>query len=163
MNFSDRIMPKIHKDHGVDEFMSMLVWVGNGLIALAAWALVYTGLPAEPAAILAVLMCVDFVAGISRAHALGESVTSHRMKVGAITKCGVLTVPLVMALTAKGLGSDFTWLVQWTVSVFILSETYSIIANIYAARTGILLPEFDAVSAVLKKVRSLIDVIDKRP
>lgn len=141
----------------------MLVWVGNGLIALAAWALVYTGLPAEPAAILAVLMCVDFVAGISRAHALGESVTSHRMKVGAITKCGVLTVPLVMALTAKGLGSDFTWLVQWTVSVFILSETYSIIANIYAARTGILLPEFDAVSAVLKKVRSLIDVIDKRP
>ena len=147
----------------MDEAMSMLVWVGNGLIALAAWALVYTGLPAEPAAILAVLMCVDFVAGISRAHALGESVTSHRMKVGAITKCGVLTVPLVMALTAKGLGSDFTWLVQWTVSVFILSETYSIIANIYAARTGILLPEFDAVSAVLKKVRSLIDVIDKRP
>ena len=163
MNFSDRIMPKIHKDRGVDEVMNMLVWVGNGLIALAAWALVYTGLPAEPAAILAVLMCVDFVAGISRAHALGESVTSHRMKVGAITKCGVLTVPLVMALTAKGLGSDFTWLVQWTVSVFILSETYSIIANIYAARTGILLPEFDAVSAVLKKVRSLIDVIDKRP
>lgn len=146
----------------MDEVMNMLVWVGNGLIALAAWALVYTGLPAEPAAILAVLMCVDFVAGISRAHALGESVTSHRMKVGAITKCGVLTVPLVMALTAKGLGSDFTWLVQWTVSVFILSETYSIIANIYAARTGILLPEFDAVSAVLKKVRSLIDVIDKR-
>ena len=146
----------------MDEVMNMLVWVGNGLIALAAWALVYTGLPAEPAAILSVLMCVDFVAGISRAHALGESVTSHRMKVGAITKCGVLTVPLVMALTAKGLGADFTWLVQWTVSVFILSETYSIIANIYAARTGILLPEFDAVSAVLKKVRSLIDVIDKR-
>ena len=142
--------------------MSVLVWVGNGLMGLSAWALVYTGLPAEPAAILAVLMCVDFAAGISRAHALGESVTSHRMKVGAITKCGVLTVPLVMALTAKGLGSDFTWLVQWTVSVFILSETYSIIANIYAARTGILLPEFDAVSAVLKKVRSLIDVIDKR-
>ena len=146
----------------VDETMSMLVWIGNGLLGLGAWALMYTGLPAEPAAILTVLMCVDFVAGISRAHALGESVTSHRMKVGAITKCGVLTVPLVMALTAKGLGADFNWLVSWTVSVFILSETYSIIANIYAARTGILLPEFDAVSAVLKKVRSLIDVLDKR-
>ena len=146
----------------VDETMNIAVWIGNGLLALGAWALMYTGLPAEPAAILAVLMCVDFVAGISRAHALGESVTSHRMKVGAATKCGVLIVPLVMALTAKGLGSDFTWLVQWTVSVFILSETYSIIANIYAARTGIILPEFDAVSAVLKKVRSLIDVIDKR-
>lgn len=146
----------------MDEVMSMLGWIGNGLLALGAWALMYTGLPAEPAGILAVLMCVDFVAGISRAHALGEPVTSHRMKVGAVTKCGVMTVPLVMALTAKGLGSDFTWLVQWTVSVFILSEAYSIVANIYAARTGVIMPEFDAVSAVLKKVRSLIDVIDKR-
>lgn len=146
----------------VDETMNMLGWIGNCLLGLGAWALMYTGLPAEPAAILAVLMCVDFIAGVSRAHVLGEPVTSHRMKVGAVTKCGVMTVPLVMALTAKGLGADFNWLVSWTVSVFILSETYSIIANIYAARTGIILPEFDAVSAVLKKVRSLIDVIDKR-
>ena len=142
--------------------MSLFSWIGNGLLGLGAWALMYTGLPAERAAILAVLMCVDFIAGVSRAHVLGEPVTSHRMKVGAVTKCGVMTVPLVMALTAKGLGADFNWLVSWTVSVFILSETYSIIANIYAARTGIVLPEFDAVSAVLKKVRSLIDVIDKR-
>lgn len=147
----------------VDETMNMLGWIGNCLLGLGAWALMYTGLPAEPAAILTVLMCVDFIAGVSRAHVLGEPVTSHRMKVGAVTKCGVMTVPLVMALTAKGLGADFNWLVSWTVSVFILSETYSIIANIYAARTGIILPEFDAVSAVLKKVRSLIDVIDKRP
>lgn len=146
----------------VNETMSMLGWVGNGLLGLGAWALVYTGLPAEPAAILAVLMCIDFVTGISRAHALGEPVTSHRMKVGAATKCGVMTLPLVMALAAKGLGADFNWLVSWTVSVFILSETYSITANIYAARTGVVLPEFDAVSAVLRKVRSLIDVIDKR-
>ena len=146
----------------VDETMNMLGWIGNCLLGLGAWALMYTGLPAEPAAILTVLMCVDFIAGVSRAHVLGEPVTSHRMKVGAVTKCGVMTVPLVMALTAKGLGADFNWLVSWTVSVFILSETYSIVANIYAARTGIILPEFDAVSAVLKKVRELIDVIDKR-
>lgn len=146
----------------VDETMSLLSWVGNGLLGLGAWALMYTGLPAEPAAILAVLMCVDFIAGVSRAHTLGEPITSHRIRVGAVTKCGVMTVPLVMALTAKGLGADFDWLVSWTVSVFILSETYSIIANIYTIRTGIVLPEFDAVSAVLKKVRSLIDVIDKR-
>ena len=151
------------KDRAVlDETMSALSWIGNGLLGIGAWALTYTGLPAEPAAILAVLMCIDFVAGISRSHALGEPVTSHKMKVGAVTKCGVMTVPLVMALTAKGLGADFNWLVSWTVSVFILSETYSIIANIYTARTGVILPEFDAVSAILKKVRSLIDVIDKR-
>lgn len=142
--------------------MSMLVWVGNGLIALAAWALVYTGLPAEPAAILAVLMCVDFVAGISRAHALGEPVTSHRIKVGTISKCSVLTVPLVMALTAKGLGVDFNWIISWSISVLILSESYSIIANVYTIRTGKIAPEWDAISLILSKIRSAIDLLDKR-
>lgn len=146
----------------VDDVMNMLSWIGNGLLGLGAWALMYTGLPAEPAAILAVLMCVDFVAGIGKSRVTGIPVTSHRIKVGTISKCGVMTVPLVMALAAKGLGADFNWLVSWTVSVFILSETYSIIANIYAIKTGVIMPEFDAVSAVLKKVRSLIDVIDKR-
>lgn len=150
------------KGHDVDETMSVLSWIGNGLLGLGAWALMYTGLPAEPVAILTVLVAVDFISGISRAHVMGEPVTSHRMGVGMLTKCGVITVPLVMALTAKGLGADFNWLVSWTVSVFILSESYSIIANIYAIKTGVIMPEFDAVSAILKKVRSLIDVIDKR-
>ena len=162
MNFSDRIMPKIHKDHGVDEVMSMLVWVGNGLIGLAAWALVYTGLPAEPAAILAVLMCVDFVAGISKSRVTGIPVTSHRIKVGTISKCGVLTVPLVMALTAKGLGVDFNWIISWSISVLILSESYSIIANIYTIRTGKIAPEWDAISLILSKIRSAVDLLDKR-
>lgn len=139
-----------------------LAGIGNVLLGLGAWALMYTGLPAEPAAILAVLICIDFIVGVSRAHVLGEPVTSHRMRVGAVTKCGVMTVPLVMALTAKGLGVDFNWIISWSISVLILSESYSIIANVFAIRTGKIAPEWDAVSLILSKIRSLIDVIDKR-
>lgn len=139
-----------------------LASIGNALLAGAAWVLMYTGLPAEPAAILAVLMCVDFVAGISRARVLGEPVTSHKIKVGTISKCCVMTIPLVMALTAKGLGVDFNWLVGWSISVLILSESYSIVANIYTIRTGVAAPEWDAVSLILSKIRSAIDLIDKR-
>lgn len=146
----------------VDETMSLLSLIGNGLLALGAWALMYTGLPAEPAAILAVLMCVDFVAGISKSRVTGTPVTSHRIKVGAISKCGVMTVPLVMALTAKGLGADFNWLVSWTVSVLILSETYSIVANIYTIRTGKIAPEWDAISFILARLRAVIENLDKR-
>lgn len=146
----------------VDETMNIAVWIGNGLLALGAWALMYTGLPAEPAAILAVLMCIDFVAGVSRARTLGEPVTSHRIKVGTISKCGVMTVPLVMALTAKGLGVDFNWIVGWTISVLILSESYSIIANVYTIRTGKIAPEWDAISLILSKIRSAVDLLDKR-
>jgi len=146
----------------MDNAVNILYFIGNCVLVGAAWIVTYTGLPAEPAAILAVLMAVDFVAGISRAHAVGQPVTSHRMKVGIISKCGVMIIPLVMALTAKGLGADFNWLVSWSISMFILSETYSIIANIYTARTGIDAPEWDVVSLVLSKVRSLAEALDKR-
>lgn len=142
--------------------MNVLIWIGNGILGLGAWALMYTGLPAEPAAILAVLMCIDFVAGVSRARTLGEAVTSHRIKVGTISKCGVMTVPLVLALAAKGLGVDFNWIVGWSVSLLILSESYSIIANVYAIRTGKIAPEWDAISLILSKIRSAVDILDKR-
>lgn len=142
--------------------MNILGWIGNVLLGLGAWALMYTGLPAEPVAILTVLVAVDFISGISRAHALGEPVTSRRMGVGMLTKCGVITVPLVMALTAKGLGADFNWLVSWSISVLILSESYSIIANVYTIRTGKMAPEWDAVSLILSKIRSAVDLLDKR-
>ena len=146
----------------VDETMNMLGWIGNGLLGHGAWALMYTGLPAEPAAILAVLMCVDFVAGVSRARVIGEPITSHRIKVGTISKCGVMTIPLVLALTAKGLGVDFNWIIGWSVSLLILSESYSIIANVYTIRTGKIAPEWDAISLILSKIRSAVDLLDKR-
>lgn len=142
--------------------MVVLRWIGNILLGIGAWVLTYTGLPAEPVAILTVLMCVDFVAGISKSRVTSMPVTSYRIKVGAISKCGVITIPLVIALTAKGLGADFNWLVNWTVSVFILSETYSIIANIYTIKTGKIAPEWDAISLILKKIRRAVDLLDKR-
>lgn len=146
----------------MDNAVNMFYFIGNCILIGVAWVVTYTGLPVEPAAILAVLMAVDFIAGISRAHAVGKPVTSHRMKIGIISKCGVMTIPLVMALTAKGLGADFNWLVSWSISMFILSETYSIIANIYTARTGIDAPEWDVVSLILSKIRLIAEALDKR-
>lgn len=136
--------------------------LSNAVVAGMAWAMAYTGLPAEPAAVLAVLMVVDFIAGITCAIALGEPVTSHRMKIGLMSKCGVMTIPLVMALAAKGLGADFSWLINWSVSLFILSEAYSIVANIYTTRTGIAIPEWDAVSVLLNKLKGILDGYDRR-
>jgi phage-related holin len=146
----------------MDQATSFLYYVFNALLASLAWLMVYTGLPVEPAAILGTLMAVDFIAGVHKSHAIGRSVTSQRMRVGLMSKFGVLTIPLVMALAAKGLGANFEWIVNWSISLFILSETYSIIANIYTSRTGKDVPEFDAVSAVLRRVRALLDDMDKR-
>ena len=142
--------------------MTMMQWVGNGALAVLAWVITYTSLPAEPAAILAVLMAVDFLVGIGKARAMGEPVTSLRMKNGATSKCGVLLVPLVLALAAKGVGAELHWIVSWTVSLFILSEAYSIIANVYTIRTKQAVPEWDAVSAVLRKLRGLLEKMEER-
>ena len=142
--------------------MTMMQWAGNGALAVLAWVITYTGLPAEPAAILAVLMAVDFLVGIGKARAMGEPVTSLRMKNGATSKCGVLLVPLVLALAAKGVGAELHWIVSWTVSLFILSEAYSIIANVYTIRTKQAVPEWDAVSAVLRKLRGLLEKMEER-
>ena len=146
----------------MDNAMTMMQWAGNGALAVLAWVITYTSLPAEPAAILAVLMAVDFLVGIGKARAMGEPVTSLRMKNGATSKCGVLLVPLVLALAAKGVGAELHWIVSWTVSLFILSEAYSIIANVYTIRTKQAVPEWDAVSAVLRKLRGLLEKMEER-
>lgn len=146
----------------MDQTVSALSVIGNTLLAVGAWVLLYTGLPAEPAAILGTLMAIDFAAGCFKSHAIGRSITSQRMRVGLMSKFGVMAIPLVLALAAKGLGVDFKWIVNWSISLFILSETYSIISNIYTARTGNDVPEFDAVSAILKRVRALLNSLDDR-
>ena len=131
--------------------------VGNLLLAMGAWVLAYTGLPLESGAILVVLMTLDFLTGIAAARTLGEPITSWRIKTGVVTKCCVLTMPLVIALMAKGLGRDFLWLIDWAMSFLILSEGYSVIANSHAARTGVKLPEWDASAAILKRLRAMLD------
>lgn len=43
-----------------------------------------------------------------------------------------------------------------------MSEFYSIIQNVYAIRTGIILPEYDAISIALKKLSQFVeDMIEK--
>ena len=47
-------------------------------------------------------------------------------------------------------------------SILIMAEFYSIIQNVYAVRTGLILPEYDAISIALKRLTGFIqDFIEK--
>ena len=46
--------------------------------------------------------------------------------------------------------------VNSVLSILLMSEFYSIIQNVYAVRTGIILPEFDAISMAVKKLWDII-------
>jgi len=53
--------------------------------------------------------------------------------------------------------------IKWVLSIFIMAETYSIVQNTYAIRTGKILPEYDVISNVIKKLWEFImNLIDKR-
>lgn len=57
---------------------------------------------------------------------------------------------------------DPEYYVQTVLSVLIMAEFYSIIQNVYAVRTGILLPEYDVISIALKRLTGVIqDFIEK--
>jgi hypothetical protein len=48
------------------------------------------------------------------------------------------------------------------IGLLIMAEGYSILQNIYAVRTGKILPEYDVVSMILKSVSGIIkDKIEK--
>lgn len=136
------------------EFM---IYVYNAVAAALAWAMLYTGFPAEPAVLLAVLMVLDFASGLGRAYALQEDITSRKMKAGAFGKVALLCLPLVVALAAKGLGQDWQWLLSYVINLMILAELYSFTANVYAMRTKNDLPEFDVLALFARKVKGLAE------
>jgi hypothetical protein len=45
---------------------------------------------------------------------------------------------------------------EWGLSILIMAEGYSSIQNIYAVRTGKILPEYDVISIILRKLSDFL-------
>lgn len=128
--------------------------LGTIKIAWYLWAIAlfeYLNIPQMQVLILSSLMMIDFITGIWKQYRVDpRQITSHGAWVGMMKKVYALITVLAIALVFKGIGLDGSWWVKWILSVFIMSEWYSIVQNTYAVRTGIVLPEYDAISLVLK-------------
>lgn len=142
------------------QHQQVMEWTGNFIFLAFAWVMTYTGLPSEAVVILAVLICIDFATGIGKSLAIGRPITSKRMRIGLISKLGLLLVPLVVALAAKGLTQDLVWVVDYVVNLMILSEAYSIIANVYAMKKGKEAPEWDVMSIILKQIKNIVNRVE---
>lgn len=129
--------------------------------ATAFTASVFTEFPINSTVILGILMTLDFIAGIAKAICLDESVTSKKMKIGVIGKTLTLLIPLCVALAGVGAGLDLSKLVAFTLNLLILSELYSFISNLLVIKTKKALPEFDAISLIANKIKSLLEGIVK--
>ena len=108
--------------------------------------------------ILWVLMIIDFFAWISKQYVLSKKhITSQKAWLWLIKKVLVLMVFLSIALMFKWLDLDSWAYLKAIASILIMSETYSIIQNTYTVRSWQELPEFDAISLLLKKMGELIE------
>lgn len=102
-------------------------------------------------------MVLDTITGIAKAYKVNpRTITSHALGAGVLKKfCSVLIV-YVLALIGKGIGIPPEHFVEWGLSILIMAEGYSSLQNIYAVRTGVVLPEYDVISIILKKLGDFI-------
>lgn len=133
-----------------------VIW--NSFAAFMAMILVWAGVNEQTYSIFTFLLLTDYVTGISKAYMMGDSITSNKSKYGIMSKASLLIIPIILGLGGKAVGADFSTILYWSMNVLIMSELYSIIANVYSIRTGEELPEFDVLQLIGKRIRDTMMV-----
>jgi phage-related holin len=132
-------------------------WLLNGISLIFASVITYLDLPLEPVKALFFLVMLDFVTGIMKAVATDVPISSARMKKGALTKIAVLLVPIIIAVTARGVGENFNNVIEVSLWMLVIAEGYSNISNVHAIKTKKELPEWDVIAILGKKFREYLD------
>jgi hypothetical protein len=108
--------------------------------------------------ILAALMCFDLFTGIAKAYRLESNISSYKLRIGVISKILYLCVPIILALTVRGINASFgSYLISFSVNALILAEAYSILGNIYTFKTKHKMQEVDAISYILRAIKRQLD------
>jgi len=124
-----------------------------GIASAFSALLLYLGIDREVFTIFAALIVVDFFTGIAAARTLNQHITSNRAKYGIVSKFSLLLIPVVLAAAIKAVGADAAVAFNWGIGLMVFSELYSIIGNIVTIRTKQVLPEWDALSLLARKIR----------
>lgn len=117
----------------------------------AATIFAYLDIPQEQIVILGALMVIDFLTWVGKQFRLDpKKITSHAAWIGVIKKVATLIAVFSVAFVLKGNHIDGDTYLGGILGILIMAEGYSVIQNVYAIRTGEILPEFDAISLMLK-------------
>lgn len=140
------------------------IFVLNFVMALSATIIAYAGLPAEPMLILLILIMFDTIFGSAKVLLIEpKNYSSHKLARGVVGKMGLLFVPYTIGLMGKALGQEMDMFVMSCLYWIILSQGYSVIANIYMITSGKEVPEWDAISMILRGIINFADrVVGKK-
>lgn len=125
-------------------------------------AFIFLGIDANVAGILFLLMMIDTFVGVIKVFTLGKKFTFRRLIWGIVTKISVLTIPLTVALMAKGVNIDLTNFVVVVMDVLIVAESFSILTNMLSIKSREDIENRDFITILIKKIRDALGkVIDR--
>lgn len=105
--------------------------------------------------ILSYLMISDTVLGTIKAVYVSKiKFTFRKLMWGFVSKCTVLTIPMILALVSQGVGFDFKWVVVVVLKVLIVSEGISAITNILSIKEKRQIENTDYISKLLHAIRN---------
>lgn len=129
--------------------------------AVAASVFAYFNIPTEAFAILGALIVIDTITGSVRALTVDHrSYSSALLRNGLLAKLTLMLIPLVLALVGKAVGIDMTAMVSGAIGILVVSEAYSIIANIgQITAKNEKSAESDAVSFLISKILAVLKTV----
>lgn len=128
------------------------------LYGIFAWL----GISMEAFGILMILMCLDSLVGAIKAIRMGRKFSFEKLLWGFVLKLCFLIIPLVVALLGRSLDYDLVSAINIVISILSVSEGYSILGNIYSAKNKVEVKKVDAVSLLLKSLRSGLMTLIKK-
>ena len=137
--------------------VELTLWAQTAGYFIAALLFDYLKIPSEQITIFGALMVIDVFTGYLKCRKLDRSAfSSQKLSDGVIKKILVLTSIVALAFMAQGIHIQIEKFLEWSISILIVAETYSIIQNVYIHRTGKHVTEHDAITLVYKAFCALL-------
>ena len=136
------------------------ILIVNTITILIATILTAINVPVASFYTLTLLMVFDFILGLGKSYRIGIPITSYRVKLGVLSKLGLLIIVISFGIVATHSGiviENMQTYLQWVLALFMLSELYSIISNVYAMKKGEELPEFEVLSLLGGKLKLIME------
>ena len=138
------------------------ILIVNTITVIVATILTAINIPVASFYTLTLLMMFDFILGIGKSYKMCIPITSYRMKLGVISKLGMLIIVISFGIVATHSGiviENMQTYLQWALALFMLSELYSIVSNVYAMKKGEELPEFEVLSLLGGRLKLFMERI----
>lgn len=127
----------------------------NEIKVFVSGALIFLNINADIANILLLLMGFDLAFGIVKAFYISEMEFDFKELFKGITvKLLILTVPMIFALVAKGVGiGNFTFVVDTVFKLFILAEGFSIYNSFLSIKKNKVIKQTDLISVIVERMQ----------